>query len=78
MLERIIWLDNGVRASLGLLENPSSTLTTIEWTVIKELCIVLKPFESAIKIVCGEIYMTASMVLPIVNGLSEVCYKMKN
>lgn len=77
MLERIVLLENPVRASLGLLENPPSSLTTIEWTIIKELCVVLKPFESATKIVSGETYMTASMVLPIVNGLSEVCYKMK-
>jgi len=60
-----------------LLENPPNSLTTIEWTVIKELCIVLKPFESTTKIASGEMYMTASMVLPIDNGLSEVCYKMK-
>lgn len=77
MLERIDLLENPVRSSFGLLENPPSSLTVIEWKVIKELCIVLKPFESATKIVSGDSYMTASMVLPIVHGLSEVCIKMK-
>lgn len=78
MLERIVSLEKPVRASLGLLENPPSSLTTIEWTIVKELCIVLKPFESATKVVSGENYMTASMILPIVNGLLEVCHKMKS
>lgn len=78
MLERIVSLEKPVRASLGLLENPPSSLTTIEWTIVKELCIILKPFESATKVVSGENYMTASMILPIVNGLFEVCHKMKS
>lgn len=43
---------------------------------MNELCIVLKPFECAIKTVSGKEYMTASMILPIVNGLTEVCTKM--
>ncbi|KAL4121219.1 hypothetical protein QTP88_013776 [Uroleucon formosanum] len=71
MLERIASLEKPVRASLGLLENPPSSLTTIEWTIVKELCIVLKPFESATKVVSGENYMTAPMILHIVNGLFE-------
>lgn len=62
MLKRIASLEKLVRASLGLLENPLSSLTTIEWTIVKELCIVLKPFESETKVVSGENYMTASMI----------------
>lgn len=78
MLERFILLENSIRSSLGLLENPPSSLTAVEWIVVKELCIVLRPFESATKVVSGETYMTASMILPIVNALTDVCSKMKN
>ncbi|XP_008178823.1 zinc finger BED domain-containing protein 4-like [Acyrthosiphon pisum] len=78
MLERFVLLENSVRASLGLLENPPSSLTGVEWIVVKELCTVLRPFESATKVVSGEMYMTASMILPIVNGLTEVSSKMNN
>ncbi|KAL4090123.1 hypothetical protein QTP88_025022 [Uroleucon formosanum] len=76
--KRIASLEKPVQASLGLLENPPSSLTTIEWTIVKEPRIVLKPFESATKVVSGENYMTASMILPIVNDLFEVCHKMKS
>ncbi|XP_022177733.1 zinc finger BED domain-containing protein 6-like [Myzus persicae] len=78
MLERFILLENSIRSSLGLFENPPSSLTAVEWIVVKELCIVLRPFESATKVVSGETYMTASMILPIVNVLTDVCSKMKN
>jgi len=65
MFERFILLENSIRSSLGLLENPPSSLIAVEWIFV---CIVLRPFESAIKVVSGETYMTASMILPIVNG----------
>lgn len=44
---------------------------------MNELCIILKLFECATKTIRGEDYMTASMILPIVNGLTEICTKMK-
>jgi len=78
MLERFVLLENSIRSSLGLLENPPSRLIAVEWIVVKELCIVLRPFESTTKVVSGETYIAASMILPIVNGLTDVCSKMKN
>lgn len=49
-----------------------------EWIIIKEICYVLKPFESVTKSFSGETYGTASIVIPIVNGLFDVCAKLKS
>lgn len=37
----------------------------------KEFVELLKPFEDATKIICGEYYLTASKVIPIVNILKN-------
>lgn len=60
MLNRFIELENSIRGTLGLLDKAPQSLSCDEWTVIKELCTVLRPFEEATKAVSGESYMTAS------------------
>jgi len=60
---------------MGLLDKAPQSLNFDEWSLLKELCIVLKPFEEATKIVSGESYMTASIVIVLAQGLLNTCKK---
>lgn len=76
MLNRFIELENPIRGTLGLLDKAPQTLNSDEWTIIKELCTVLKPFEEATRAVSGESYMTASIVIVLPQGLLNACKKL--
>lgn len=73
MLERFVELETSIRGTLGLLDKVPNVLYLNEWTVIKEFCKVLQPFEEATRAVSGEQYITASMVIVIAQGLQDVC-----
>lgn len=73
MLERFVLLEDSIRGTLGLLDNSPPGLTPNEWKIIKELIVVLRPFEEATKAVSGSNYMTASIVIVIAQGLMNVC-----
>ncbi|KAL4107435.1 hypothetical protein QTP88_017777 [Uroleucon formosanum] len=47
-------------------------IATHQWKLCKELCMVLKPFEEVSKIVSGENYMSASLVIILYDGLKDV------
>ena len=72
MLERFVVLEDSIRGTLRLLDNSPPGLTP-EWKIIKELIVVLHPFEEATKAVSGSNYMTASIVIVIAQGLINVC-----
>lgn len=76
MLNRFIELENPIRGTLGLLDKAPQTLNSDEWSIIKELCTVLRPFEEATRAVSGESYMTASIVIVLTQGLLNACKKL--
>jgi len=76
MLDRFVELEIYIRSTLGLIDNPPESLTSEEWTVVKELIQILQPFEEATKAVSGEKYMTASIIIIIAEGLQNVCSEM--
>ncbi|EZA53596.1 Zinc finger BED domain-containing protein, partial [Ooceraea biroi] len=69
MLYRFIELSDKI--SLILLKCPTAPAMLIasELQTAKEFISLLQPFEEATKLVCGESYVTASKVIPIVNTL---------
>ncbi|XP_025190378.1 zinc finger BED domain-containing protein 4-like, partial [Melanaphis sacchari] len=73
MLDRFVELEDSIRGTLGLLDNPPQGLTSEQWTIIKQLIQVLRPFEEATKAVSGNKYMTASIIQIIAQGLKNVC-----
>lgn len=75
MLNRFIELEDSIRGTMGLLDKAPQSLNSDEWSLIKELCIVLRPFEEATKAVSGESYMTASIVIVLAQGLLNTCKK---
>jgi len=76
MLDRFVELEDAIRGTLGLLDNPPQTLSADEWKITKELIQVLRPFEEATKAISGSKYMTASIILVISQGLKNVCEQM--
>lgn len=46
-------------------------LTASELHAAKEFIQLLKPFEEATKIICGEHYLTGSKIIPIINTLKN-------
>lgn len=76
MLDRFVELEIFIRSTLELIDNPPESLIFEEWTVVKELIQILQPFEEATKVVSGEKYMTASVIIIIAEGLQNVCNEM--
>nr|XP_022910336.1 zinc finger BED domain-containing protein 1-like [Onthophagus taurus] len=76
MLERFIQLEEAVKATTALLSTNLPILEQKEWQILKELVQILKPFESATKIFSGDTYGTAAIVIPVVNGLTDICAKL--
>ncbi|XP_025155329.1 zinc finger BED domain-containing protein 4-like [Harpegnathos saltator] len=69
MLERFIELSEKI--SCIILQYPTAPpmLSVSELQSAKEFVQLLEPFKDATKIICGEHYLTASKVIPIVNIL---------
>ncbi|XP_022182002.1 zinc finger BED domain-containing protein 1-like [Myzus persicae] len=73
MLDRFVELEDSIRGTLGLLDNPPQGLTSEQWVISKQLIQVLRPFEEATTAVSGSKYMTASIIQIIAQGLKNVC-----
>lgn len=78
MISRFIELETSIRGTMGLLNNAPNNLKPEEWIILKELIKVLKPFEEATKAISGQKYMTASLVIVIVQGLFKVFNNLVN
>lgn len=72
MISRFIELETSIRGTVGLLNNAPNNLKPEEWIILQELIKVLKPFEEATKSISGQKYMTASLVIVLVQGLFKV------
>lgn len=75
MLERFEELEEAIRTTLALINAVS---LPEEWTFMKELIIILKPFYDVTELMSGEKYVTLSLVIIITNGLQSVCNEMMN
>lgn len=49
MISRFVELEDTIRGTLGLIDKAPDNLKSEEWTILKELCHVLKSFEEATK-----------------------------
>ncbi|XP_050311482.1 E3 SUMO-protein ligase ZBED1-like [Anthonomus grandis grandis] len=79
MLERFVELEEAIRTTLALMDSVSlPVIPTEEWTFMKELVIILKPFFDVTELMSGEKYVTLSLVIIMTNGLKNVCNEMLN
>ncbi|CAI6356385.1 unnamed protein product [Macrosiphum euphorbiae] len=72
MVCRFVELETSIRGTLGLINNAPENLKQEEWVILKDLIKILKPFEEATKAISRQKYMTASLVIVIVQGLFKV------
>jgi len=77
MFNRICQLREPLQAAIALLNNPVETLTDIEWTVLREVSRILKPFQVVTTEMSGDKYVTVSKVIMLAHGLSSACTKIK-
>lgn len=78
MLNRFVELETTVKATVAIIDADLHVLTSEEWNICKELCLVLKSFNEATKLVSRENYVCASMVIVLCKGLADVCENLKN
>lgn len=73
MLDRFVELETSIRGTLVLLDKTPICLNCDEWASINQFCIVLQPFEEAIRAVSGPQYITVSIVIVTAQGLKNDC-----
>lgn len=73
MLQRCVDLEEEIKGIEEPIEKELSVITSVEWTLTRELYLLLKPFDDVTKSINNESYCTASLVIPLVNGLNNVC-----
>ncbi|XP_036317569.1 zinc finger BED domain-containing protein 4-like, partial [Rhagoletis pomonella] len=71
MLERFLQLEEAIKTTIALCNADLPLLSFTEWSILKQLCQILKPFEMVTKDFSGDSYETASIVLTLVNGLKK-------
>ena len=68
MLERLAKVKKPLNAVLAD-KTEVNNLTSYEWKTVEEYVEVLKPFEEATRILSATRYPTASMTIPVLNGM---------
>lgn len=77
MFERVVTLCEPLTATIAVLHNPVDLPTEEEWTILKDACHILKPFEAVTVEMSSEKQVTLSKVLLIVKGLLSSLNKIK-
>lgn len=76
MMHRFLELENAIKGTIAILNANLPLLTLEEWNLCRELLIVLQAFEKATKTVSTEQYSSASLIIPLICGLVNVCNKL--
>ncbi|KAJ8896021.1 hypothetical protein PR048_001362 [Dryococelus australis] len=71
MLERFAELEDAIRSASALSDKELPTIAPQEWRMIQQLCQALKPFMDITKVISGENYTTASLVIVMACGLTD-------
>lgn len=71
MLERFLKLRGDINEIINRHVTAPPTITALEAQQIEEIVNLLRPFEAATKELCGEKYVTASKIIPIMFCLTS-------
>lgn len=77
MIQRFFELQDAIKTTIVLINKDLPVLTEDEWVICNELCTVLEPFGDVTKQICGEHYVTGSLIIPLVDGLRCICEDMQ-
>jgi len=75
MCQRLCEVQEPLNATIAVLMNPVECLTTEEWQALREIAVVLKPFDAVTTEISAETSVTASKVIMLARGLSTACHK---
>lgn len=71
MLEHFITLSERIGSILLKYPKAPSMLSASDLQLAKEIVLVLRPLEVTTKEICGETYITASKIIPLINCLNN-------
>jgi Protein of unknown function (DUF 659) len=77
MCQRVYELQEPLNAAIAVLLNPVEPLTQDDWKALKEITLVLKPFDAVTVEISAETTVTISKVIMLTRGLSIACLKIK-
>ncbi|XP_053978885.1 zinc finger BED domain-containing protein 4 [Hylaeus volcanicus] len=77
MIDRFIVLEEPIKATAAIINKNIPQNTNAEWEILHELTVILKPIESATKIISGQQYPTVSIIIPLTSGLRNICQKLE-
>lgn len=76
MFQRFIELSEGITLALLKFPKASPMLSASELQLVKDIIQILSPLEAVTKEICGEHYVTASKVIPLINCLKKKIEKL--
>ncbi|CAH1109424.1 unnamed protein product [Psylliodes chrysocephalus] len=71
MFSRICDVQIPLEAAVGVLHNPVEILTVAEWSVLKQCCVLLKPFEEVTRELSAEKSVCVSKIIPLIESLKQ-------
>ena len=81
MIERAIELNESLNRSLDAIPIELGEISRAEWLLAEELVQCLGPLEEAMRTLCGDKYISASLTIPIIrsviNSLTGLVFKSK-
>ncbi|XP_026462110.1 zinc finger BED domain-containing protein 4-like [Ctenocephalides felis] len=75
MVQRFVELEDAIKMTMSVLETNLAPVTPEMWKILKQLCLILKPFENITNSISGESYLTGSLVIVLTRCLNESCSK---
>lgn len=69
MFERLCAVQEPLEAAIGVLHVPTGTLDETEWTTLRELSMLLQPFETATQHLSAEKNIAGSKVIIVLGGI---------
>jgi len=75
MVSRLCEVQEPLDATIALLHNPVAALSADEWVALKEVAVVLKPFDCVTTEVSAEMSVNASKIIMLSRGLMSACRK---
>lgn len=76
MLERFVLLEDAIKSTLALSDERWETLTSEEWRLCREMCVILKPFDQLTETMSAEKYVSGSQILILTRGLISALNQM--
>ncbi|KAJ8963767.1 hypothetical protein NQ317_019029, partial [Molorchus minor] len=72
MVKRFVELEEPIKTTVAVISKDMPIISVEEWDFLKEVTKILKPMETVTNIISGEKYVTASSVIILTHGMTDV------